>query len=108
MGSPRLSRLESSALATFATVVRARFGERVRSLRLFGSRARGEGHEDSDLDVHVLLDGMTREERRALQDAAYDVSEEFHVIVSPLVASADAWRLDAPIARAIATDGVPL
>jgi predicted nucleotidyltransferase len=105
---PRLSRTETSALLAFASSVRAEFGERVRDVRLFGSRARGEGHEDSDLDVLVLLSAMTRSERRSVQDAAYDAGETHHLIVSPLVADADAWRRDLPIAQAILRDGVPL
>jgi hypothetical protein len=38
---------ERAALEQFCTAVRARFGDRLRELALFGSRARGEGGEDS-------------------------------------------------------------
>ncbi|MBK8096833.1 MAG: nucleotidyltransferase domain-containing protein [Planctomycetes bacterium] len=31
---------------------------------LFGSRARGQGHKDSDLDVLVVIDDLTSAERR--------------------------------------------
>jgi hypothetical protein len=108
MHAARLSPIESDALLAFASGVRGRFGDRVRALALFGSRARGEGHEDSDLDVLVLVAGMTRGERRAIQDAAYDAGEAHHVVLSPLAADSDAWRGDLPIAREIARDGVAL
>jgi predicted nucleotidyltransferase len=48
--------------------VRARFGTRLRQVVLFGSRARGSGRADSYLDVLVLVDGLTRAERREVLD----------------------------------------
>jgi hypothetical protein len=43
-----------------------------------------------------------------VQDAAHEVSEEYRLIVSPLVAGVGDWREDAALARAIARDAVPL
>ena len=40
----------------YARQVRAHFGERLRSIRLFGSAARGDWTSESDIDVLVLLD----------------------------------------------------
>lgn len=37
------------------------FGDRLRGVLLYGSEARGEAREDSDVDVLVLLDGEPRE-----------------------------------------------
>ena len=105
---PRLSPLETTLLAAFAHEVRARFGPRVRALTLFGSRARGAGHDESDLDVFVLIDGMSREDRRDVIDLAADLGLDSNLILSPLVADAGAWREDFPIAAEIAADGVPL
>lgn len=39
--------------------MRSALGPRVRDIRLFGSYARGEAHEDSDVDVLVVIDGLT-------------------------------------------------
>ena len=39
---------------------------------LFGSHARGEAHEDSDVDVLVVVDGLTESERRLAIDLAID------------------------------------
>jgi len=47
------------ALAEYAERLRALFGERLVDVRLFGSFARGEAHEDSDVDVLVLVQGLT-------------------------------------------------
>jgi predicted nucleotidyltransferase len=38
------------------------FGERLRDVRLFGSYARGDAVEDSNVDVLVVVDGLTDKE----------------------------------------------
>lgn len=48
-----------SWLAAFEKQMRACFGNRVRFLGLQGSRARGEAHEGSDIDVVVVLDEVS-------------------------------------------------
>lgn len=48
-----------AALAEYASRLRGIFGDRLSDVRLFGSFARGEADEDSDVDVLVLVDGLT-------------------------------------------------
>jgi predicted nucleotidyltransferase len=105
---PRLSRLESAALTDLAASVRTALGHRLVGLTLFGSRARGEGREDSDLDVLVLVQKLSRGDRRVVQDLTFDVGLAHHLILSPLIADAAAWRTDLPLGRAIAGEGIPL
>jgi predicted nucleotidyltransferase len=45
-----------TALEAFHIRILNRFGERLRGLVLFGSRARGDHRPDSDADVAVFLD----------------------------------------------------
>ena len=47
------------ALEAYAERLRSRFGSRLHGIVLFGSWARGEAHEDSDVDVLVLVDRLT-------------------------------------------------
>jgi len=108
MSPPPLSRLEADALTAFAARVRERFGPRLTDLRLFGSRARGEGHAQSDLDLLVLVDGLTREERREVLDLAFDVGLASGLILSPLAQDSRRWRRDLPLAVAIDREGAPL
>jgi len=104
-----LSVTEIAALARFAGMVKQRLGAACAELILFGSRARGEGHEDSDLDVLVRVKGLTRGQRRAVQDAAHDVNEGFSFFVNPCVVADEAWPTSAPaLAREIAKDGILL
>ncbi len=73
----------------FAEALRERFGERVFEILLFGSRARGEAHEDSDVDILVVIDELSEFERLAILDLAYatDAAAPQWMGLSPLVYS---------------------
>ena len=105
---PHLSPLEERALAAFVGSVRARFGERVAAVVLFGSRARGEGHAESDLDVLVLIQGLTRDDRRTVIDLAYDVELATRLVVAPIVRDAARFQADSALGVEIARDGFAL
>lgn len=69
---------------------RSVFGASIKEIILFGSYARGEEGDDSDIDVMVLLD-MPREQipmqRRKAAQIAGDLLDEHGVVVSPLLES---------------------
>jgi predicted nucleotidyltransferase len=103
---------ERGALDEFCGHVRSVFGARLRELALFGSRARGEGHEDSDLDVLVVVRDLTGAEARDVGRAAGDALTDHDVILAPFVVSTEHMdRLrsrERTIALEIARDAVPL
>ncbi len=85
-----------STLDAFAESLRARFGPRLHSIRLFGSYARGEAHEESDVDCLVLIHGAQRADDRAVTDLAADlIWQRDGVVISPMVMSPEefeAWK----------------
>jgi predicted nucleotidyltransferase len=95
-------------LASLKGDVEQRFGSRLEGFVLFGTRARSEGTESSDLDVLVLVRGLTRQERRDVIDLAYDRELATGLAISPLVRDPAGPPLGAGIAREIARDGRPL
>lgn len=107
-----LTAAENAALNAFCEHVRARFGSRLRELALFGSRARGEGHEFSDLDVLAVVGDLTSAEARDVGHFCGDLLTEHGVLVSPFVVGADHMaRLrsrERLIAAEIARDGIAL
>ena len=56
----------------------------IRKMIAFGSRVRGQGEEDSDLDLLILLDKKTKELLRMIDDIAYQVmwDHDFKPIIS--------------------------
>lgn len=107
-----LSPDEKAALDDFCARVRARFGNRVSRIVLFGSRARGDVHEESDIDVCVVVDGITWQEARDVDEITGSILAEREVMLSPLVISTERMELlrrrERAIAEEIARDGVPL
>ena len=71
-------------LQAFSARLRGIFGERLREVRLFGSYARGEANEDSDVDVLVVVDGMTNLEMGLVADAAAPIIIETGIALAPL------------------------
>ncbi len=92
----RLPAAVRSTLDAFATGLRGRFGARLHSIRLFGSYARGEATEESDVDCLVLLDRAQRDDDRAVTDLAADLIWQLDgVVISPMVMSPEefeAWK----------------
>jgi hypothetical protein len=93
-----LSPLIYDALARLGAALRARFGGRLSEVFLFGSRARREAHEDSDVDVLVVVDDLSDAERLAVIDlaSAIDFASPEWVGLSPFVySSAQAAKMRA-------------
>ena len=83
--SRTLSPGEAAAIRQFVARVRGLLGTELRQVRLFGSRARGEGHEHSDLDIALIVAPGGRARRYAVYDLAFDVGLEHSVDLAPLV-----------------------
>ena len=100
------------ALLAFAARLLPIFGDRLRELRLFGSYARGEAHEDSDVDVLVLVDGLTDREIGIVSDEATHVLIATGLPVAPLPMSTERLeelrRGERLLARDLDTEGITL
>ena len=94
-----LSPAEVQLLGALKSSLSATFGDRLEQLTLFGSRARGAGRDDSDLDVVVGVRGVTRHERGAILDLAADLSVEHGLVLSLVVLREGANRLSDEILR---------
>ena len=61
---------------------------------LYGSQARGDFKEDSDLDILILLDKdtITREDEKTVKYPLYDIEFETGKIISPLILTKSDWE----------------
>ena len=65
-------------LGLFVEKVRAHEGENLSKIILFGSVARGEANEDSDIDVLVILRERTLQKRKDISGISADVKFEMN------------------------------
>jgi len=68
-------------------------GNHIKRIIVFGSRARGEGSPDSDLDIAILVDNKTVEIEKTLDDIAYRVmwDHDFKPVISLKIFSEKAF-----------------
>ncbi len=77
---PELARLLSEVKQRLASA----FGSRLRGLIFYGSRARGDYHEESDIDLMVLLDPPVEyaRDRNKIIDTVYDLQLQSGMMLS--------------------------
>jgi len=94
----------------FADELRKRLGARIKEIRLFGSRARGDAHEDSDYDMFVIVDRKTPDLRSVVLDVEVELLDAYGVLVTSIIQTRESWndKQNFPLARNIANEGVPL
>jgi predicted nucleotidyltransferase len=85
-------------------------GETPIDVRLFGSYARADADEDSDVDVLVVLEHVDWATRGRVIDRAADIGLEHDLLLSPLVVDRATWELwrrqERLLAREIERDGI--
>jgi uncharacterized protein len=85
------------------------YGKRLKGVYLYGSYARGDFQDGSDLDVLVVLDDFERApvELEFTDDLMGDLSLEYLITVSPMFMREKDWlTADKPLLRNIRVDAV--
>lgn len=101
----------SPALSYVRDYVDRLYGDRVSSMHLYGSYARNEEREDSDVDLLlVLTDDVDRyEENWKLSDLVLAVLNQFSVFISFVVLSKDEYlKADWPLLAGIADEAIQI
>lgn len=101
-------------LLAFNNQVKEILGNRLKKIILYGSYARGDYNEKSDVDLMILTD-LTFEEiekyRDDISDIAFDIELKTGIIISPLIKNIDNYnsRINIiPFYKNVQTEGVVL
>lgn len=106
----------SNIIDEFIQGVNKILGDRVKKIILYGSYARGDYNDGSDIDIMILTD-LTDDEivdyRQKIHDLAYDIEwdNNFDIDISPLVKNIDRfnyWLEALPFYMNVQREGVVL
>ena len=98
-------------LAELKNGLKKLYGERLTRLYLYGSYARGDQREGSDLDVLVVLNDFERApiELERTDDLVGKLSLEYLITVSPIFMREKDWlNADKPLLRNVRVEGIPV
>jgi predicted nucleotidyltransferase len=95
-----------------AKELKARLSEVIRLIdfRVFGSRARGDMDEYSDMDVFIEVESLDKEIKNKISDIVWEVGFRHRVVISPLIFTKheieESPLRASPIVENIAMEGV--
>ncbi len=73
---------------------------KIHEIRVFGSRARGDATEESDLDVLVVVDYLDHEIEKYISDCAWEAGFPEDIIIVPIAISLDTLK-NSPIRESV-------
>lgn len=98
-------------LKEFKAELEKLYGRRLKNIVLYGSWARGEATEDSDIDMAVVLEGDIKpgKEIDRMIDIITDINLKYGVLLSIYpVAEIDYLNLKSPLLMNVRREGVPV
>ncbi len=108
---------ERAALVELRDALRGQFGERLVKFVLFGSKARGESDEESDVDVLLVIRDFDKEkdldEWNELEDRAFEIGRMRHGVAFNTIEYSQSEyeyerRREIPLITNIEREGIPL
>ena len=79
-------------VAEFAKKARQKLGKQIMEIKLYGSRARGKEHADSDIDVAVIVKRKSFAQNRELSALASEVSLAHDKLLSLVVIEKEVYQ----------------
>ena len=100
--------MEKMVIQRFTDRVRSVAGELVKSIILFGSRARGDGQESSDYDFLIVLSETTERTIDSIRSIEVEMLDEYDALVGSIMVTEEGWlrRSTLPLGLNIRREGV--
>jgi predicted nucleotidyltransferase len=87
-----LSLKEKRALSEFKRKILEKLGKNVLTIKLFGSKARGDFKKDSDIDILIILKKRNLKAEDKIYKIVTDISLKYEIDLSPKIFSEAEYR----------------
>ena len=104
----KIQKRYQKAVDEFLRRVLDRYGTRIESIILFGSVARGEAKDDSDIDILVIWKGDEAKGWRAMTGLAFDVLLDEEEYISVKVIGVEDLKGENPFIRNVMREGIKI
>ena len=91
METANLTAKEKKILKELKNCLKEFLGDRLTGLYIFGSKARGDDEESSDIDVAIIVGGLTRKLKNEILDKVAALEIKHLIPLSALVISEDSF-----------------
>jgi uncharacterized protein len=106
----RLAPDEQAWLNAYRTALQDQYPEAVARMVIYGSKARGDDHADSDLDVLLIVKNEARSLKRELRRIGYRLAGTTDIVPSILAYTENEWesrkKSGSPFRQAVERDAV--
>lgn len=99
-----LSDKEKKILLTLKERLVELFGESIKKIVLFGSKARGDYDENSDIDLAIIVSDLNKEKKDKILKEIINLEIEYNIPLSTLILSEEDFKLLKERERRIAYD----
>jgi predicted nucleotidyltransferase len=107
-----LSQEEKTALTRLRDFLSGFLDDKLKRFTLYGSKARGDHHRESDIDVAIIVQDLTRETKNRILKEVARIEFDHLVPLSTIVFSEDEFehlkKRERRIALDIEGEGIPL
>lgn len=97
-------------LKEFREKIEKLYGNRLKNIILYGSWARGEADDDSDIDLVIILEGKVTPGREIdrMIDIITEINLEYNLLISVYpVSEEDYSRVNSPLLINVRREGIP-
>lgn len=97
---------------SFAQQLKLIYGESLKKIVVYGSYARGDYNNNSDVDIMILVDSSEAQIKKRFNDVcdlAFDYELKYGIVISPLVKNEEhfmKWSETLPFYRNVKLEGV--
>ena len=110
--SMRLTPDEQAWLDAYCQALKEQYPGIIERMVIYGSKARGDDHPDSDLDVLLIVKNDAGHLKRLLRRIGYELAATSDAVPSILAYTQDEWESrrerGAPFQQAVERDAVPV